>query len=123
MTMKKVTQLNHYEILNLEPTATRIDIQNAYSRLCKTYQADSLAVYSIISEDEREDMLVRIEEAYSTLSDEVRRREYDNSLGLNTFDVVQDHVEKEPIFEGTKIIKGLVLATTNPLICVFDKGF
>lgn len=80
--MKRVTQLNHYEILDLKPTATKSDIQQSFSRLRKTYETDSLAVYSILSEDEREDMMARIEEAYRILIDEEKRYNYDQSLGL-----------------------------------------
>ena len=80
--MKRVTQLNHYEILDLKPTATKSEIQQSFSRLRKTYETDSLAVYSILSEDEREDMMARIEEAYRILIDEEKRYNYDQSLGL-----------------------------------------
>lgn len=81
--MKRVTQLNHYEILDLKPTASKAEVQQAFSRLRKTYDADSLAVYSILNEEEREDMMARVEEAYRTLIDDERRHNYDQSLGLN----------------------------------------
>lgn len=105
MVMKKVTQLNLYEILNLEPTATKADIQHAYSRLWKTYQPDSLAVYSVISGDEREYTLSRIEAAYNTLIDEMRRNEYDRSIGVSNFDVAQKPEKSESVFEPVKTFK------------------
>jgi DnaJ-class molecular chaperone len=83
--MKRVTQLNHYELLDLEPTASKEEIQQSFSRLRKTYDTDSLAVYSILSEEEREHMAARIEEAYKTLIDKEKRMEYDNSIGINAF--------------------------------------
>ncbi len=88
--MKKVTQLNHYEVLDLEPTATKSDIQQSFSRLRKTYETDSLAVYSILTEDEREYMVARIEEAYKTLIDEEKRQRYNHSLGIETFEVQEN---------------------------------
>ncbi|MGA1842003.1 MAG: helix-turn-helix domain-containing protein [bacterium] len=82
--MKKVTQLNHYELLDLEPTASKEEIQQSFAKLRKTYETDSLAVYSILSEEEREYMAERLEEAYKTLIDKEKRIKYDNSIGINT---------------------------------------
>jgi len=93
--MKRVTQLNHYEILDLKPTATKSEIQQSFSRLRKTYEADSLAVYSILSEDEREDMLARIEDAYRILIDEEKRYDYDQSLGINALEEQGDSVSEK----------------------------
>ena len=81
--MKRVTQLNHYEILDLKPTASKAEVQQAFSRLRKTYDADSLAVYSILNEEEREDMMARVEDAYRTLIDDAKRHSYDQSLGID----------------------------------------
>jgi len=92
--MKRVTQLNHYEILDLKPTATKSEIQQSFSRLRKTYEADSLAVYSILTEDEREDMMARIEDAYRILIDEEKRYNYDQSLGFQALEE-QEEVASE----------------------------
>lgn len=88
--MKRITQLNHYEVLDLEPTASNEEIQQSFARLRKTYDTDSLAVYSILSEEEREYMATRIEEAYKTLIDKKKRTEYDNSIGINAFNAKKD---------------------------------
>jgi len=82
LAMKRVTQLNHYEILDLKPTASKAEVQQAFSRLRKTYDADSLAVYSILNDEEREYMMDRVEEAYRTLIDDEKRHNYDQSLGV-----------------------------------------
>ena len=47
-----------------------------------TYNKDSVALYTLISSDEREDMLRKIEEAYEVLSSTERRKEYDRHHGL-----------------------------------------
>ncbi|MGA1791295.1 MAG: helix-turn-helix domain-containing protein [bacterium] len=100
--MKRVTQLNHYEILDLKPTATKSEIQQSFSRLRKTYEADSLAVYSILSEDEREDMMARIEDAYRILIDEEKRYNYDQSLGLQTLEEQEEAASEKFISKKSR---------------------
>lgn len=93
--MKKVTQLNHYELLDLEPTASKEEIQQSFSKLRRTYENDSLALYSILSEEERVFMAERLEEAYKTLIDKEKRTKYDSSIGVNAHNPKKD----------TKIVK------------------
>ncbi len=109
--MKRVTQLNHYEVLDLEPTASNEEIQLSFARLRKTYDTDSLAVYSILSEEEREYMAARIEEAYKTLIDKEKRDEYDNSIGINSFNAKK----------GTKILKFVSAKTEKNQLNIEDK--
>jgi DnaJ-class molecular chaperone len=90
--MKKVTELNHYEILDLKPSATKAEIQQSFNKLRKTYEADSLAIYSIISEEEREYMMARIQEAFEILIDEEKRQVYDRSIGVYAFNT-KKHAE------------------------------
>ena len=93
--MKRITQLNYYEVLDLEPTASNEEIQQSFARLRKTYDTDSLAIYSILSEEEREYMAARIEEAYNTLINKEKRIEYDSSIGIGSSNSKKD----------TKIVK------------------
>ncbi|RMH61631.1 MAG: hypothetical protein D6678_03360 [Zetaproteobacteria bacterium] len=58
----------HYEILGIDPTAKRANIILAYRRAKQTFAEDSLAIYALFSEQERQRMLARIEEAYAALS-------------------------------------------------------
>ena len=69
--------LNHYHVLNIEPTASRIEIREAYLRMKSTYSSGSAALYSLIGEDEARGQLQRVEEAYRILGDEHNRREFD----------------------------------------------
>ena len=70
-------ELDFYELLNVDRNASAQEIERAYE-LCKsTYQPESIAHYSLISEAERKSLLERIERAYSTLKDPKKRREYD----------------------------------------------
>jgi len=71
-----------YQILNVAPDATRLEIRESFLRLKKTYTAGNAALYSLISEDESNDALARLEEAFRSLNDSVTRRDYDLSMGF-----------------------------------------
>ncbi len=71
---------NFYEILEIQKDATEKSIDRAYRIARATYQPASPATYSIFSDDENADILRRIEEAYTILSDARLRREYDARL-------------------------------------------
>ena len=80
--MKKVQDMNYYELLNIEPIASNEEIQRAYYLACQTYQPDSLATYSVLSETERAKMMKKIEKAYQTLMDECEREKYNRRIGI-----------------------------------------
>jgi curved DNA-binding protein CbpA len=71
-----------YDTLDISPNATAHEVREAYVRTKSTYTKDSLALYTIISPEEREEVLKTIEEAYLILSNHEKRREYDRSFGL-----------------------------------------
>ena len=59
--------MNYYELLNVTRNASLQEIERAYE-LCKiTYQTDSIAYYSLLSEEDRKQVLNRIEQAFETL--------------------------------------------------------
>ena len=72
----------HYEILNIEPHATRLEIREAYLRLKSAYDSGSAALYSLIPDEEARVLLHEMETAFQVLSDDVTRRSYDITLGL-----------------------------------------
>lgn len=74
-------EVNYYEVLDLPPDASSREIDEAYRRLKSAYTKDNIALYSLISVEEREQTLQRIDEAYSVLSNTHRRKEYDRSHG------------------------------------------
>ncbi len=77
--MKSIKDQTYYEILEVSPTAKDKEIQRAYEHAKETFQADSLAVYSLFSEEEIKEIQSAIEEAYRVLIDETLRRGYDHS--------------------------------------------
>jgi curved DNA-binding protein CbpA len=77
--MKGIEEQTYYEILELSPSATVKEIQKAYEHAKETFHADSLAVYSLFTEHEINEIQAAIEEAYRVLMDEALRKSYDQS--------------------------------------------
>ena len=51
--MKRLEELNYYELLNLDESADLGDIHQAYLIAVSTYSRDSLASHSILSEEQK----------------------------------------------------------------------
>jgi hypothetical protein len=77
--MKGIEEQTYYEILELSPSATAKEIQKAYEHAKETFDTDSLAVYSLFTEQEINEIQTAIEEAYRVLMDEALRKGYDQS--------------------------------------------
>lgn len=73
--------MNLYEVLGVTRGAADDEIRRAYKRQREIFRSESLPVASVVSEDTLRREQARIEEAYDTLLDSVRRRSYD----LSTF--------------------------------------
>jgi DnaJ-class molecular chaperone len=78
--IKKIEDWNYYELLSVERTASQDEIWEAYQAALTTYQPGSLAVYSLVNEEERTLILERIQEAFQTLRDPKTRKDYDLAL-------------------------------------------
>jgi curved DNA-binding protein CbpA len=78
--MKKFSDLNFYEVLEVPFDASPFAIRQAYKEMFQLYHGDSIASYSFFSREEREDLLAKLDEAYSTLIDEKKRSQYDQLL-------------------------------------------
>lgn len=76
-------QKNYYEILEIPVDASYEEIKQGYKSARNAYSVDSLALYSIMSKEECENILTLIEEAYSIISDPVKRAKYDEARGFN----------------------------------------
>ena len=78
--MKKFEDLSYYEILEIPVEASSYEIREAYKEALSIYNEDSLTTYSLFADDERDKILEKVEEAFLTLIDEVKRADYDRTL-------------------------------------------
>lgn len=78
--MKSFDELNNYEILDIPINASEFEIRQAYKEALSIYDKDSLATYSLFTDDERSNVLKKIEKAFYTLIDEKTRTDYDKML-------------------------------------------
>jgi DnaJ-class molecular chaperone len=92
MALKKIEDMNHYEVLNINKSASQQEIEKAYIASKAAYQRNALAHYNLVSERDREEMVTRIEKAYLILSHPKKRKRYD----LKIFNYKADN--KEPSF-------------------------
>jgi flagellar biosynthesis protein FlhG len=75
---------NHYELLKVSTDATIAEIVNAYHAAKNAFSRDSVASYSLFSNEESVRFLKELETAYLTLSNVDRKREYDRTLSLSS---------------------------------------
>ena len=78
--MKSLKSQNYYEILGVARSASPEDIRNAYELSRHTFQENSLATYSLFTDEENQEILALISRAYETLFNPELRREYDAFL-------------------------------------------
>src|SRR3990172_5379492 len=72
-------RLDYYKILELEENAAVADIKTSYKRLMLKYHPD------VNKAEEAQEKARQINEAYSVLSDETKRRHYDMSRKAPAF--------------------------------------
>lgn len=78
--IKRFTQQNHYEVLDILPDALPMEIHRAYKKAVALYEDNSIASYSFFSAKERREILACIETAYLTLINAEARANYDSRL-------------------------------------------
>lgn len=79
--MKAIAEMTHYEVLEVGTDATPEEVERAYRLARSVYAEDSLAAYSVFSEEDSSALRERVEIAYRVLSDPDQRNAYDRSLG------------------------------------------
>lgn len=74
---KKIEEMDFYEILDVNKSASQQEIRKAYLLGLSAYSQNSMAHYTLVSEEERENMLLRIKKAFEVLGNPDKRKEYD----------------------------------------------
>ena len=69
-----MSKKDYYEVLGVEKTATADEIKKAYRKLAKKYHPDA----NSDNKEEAEKKFKEIAEAYEVLSDDTKRKQYDN---------------------------------------------
>ena len=77
MAPQKTEDLNYYEILNVGLSASQQQIDKAYRIGKSSYSHGSMALYGLADEKERQATIEKIEEAYKTLGNIIKRKKYD----------------------------------------------
>jgi curved DNA-binding protein CbpA len=78
--MQSTGRNNYYEILELPTGAPAHEVIKAYERACVAYSGDNPAIYSVFSNQEADELLIMVEEAYQILSNSAYRAIYDQRL-------------------------------------------
>jgi len=77
---RKIEDMDHYEILNIPIDSTADEIESAFKLARSAYEENALASYSLVSPEERREMLVRLEEAFETLYNFEKKNAYDQTI-------------------------------------------
>jgi len=76
----KFVSQNYYEILDVDPSATEDEVKRSYRLVRRSFEPESMAIYSLYSPEETEAIGAKIDEAFGILTNRDRRRAYDKYL-------------------------------------------
>jgi len=82
--LRRLSERDHYEVLEVGYDASPEEIQNAYEEAREMYTHDALVSGSILSDQERRRTYECITAAYQTLIAEDSRRIYDEMIGVRS---------------------------------------
>lgn len=76
---------NHYTLLGLHPSASIVEIRRAYRELSKRYHPDTTDLAAQVATEK----FHQLNEAYATLSNPDRRKNYDQKVGYSRLYVIK----------------------------------
>lgn len=76
--------VDHYAVLELEPSASSDDVLQAYDRLRQLFAEDAVATYALFGDSESAEQRKRLERAYEVLSNDSLRQDYHARKGIQT---------------------------------------
>ena len=89
---------NYYQILEVQKTASLLEIRYAYEGKLEETQLEAFAAYSLLPEEETEEKLLHFSQAFVTLANPVARAKYDDELQQSMVSAeMQPVTEKEQI--------------------------
>ncbi len=102
--MSKKELEKYFEILEISPDATIMEIRNAYNRLKKLYSTDSVVISPIadeFSKKEREEILEQVEKAFKKLMESLKGERHGSSPFPTGFLSSDDDPSAEKTEEGS----------------------
>jgi curved DNA-binding protein CbpA len=96
---KDYAKMTYYEILEIDTSATDLEIQTAFESARRSFLDDAVGIYTLFTREELEEVRQKIREAYETLSHPESRKAYDRALGLPIHEDMEAPVEV--VEEGT----------------------
>ncbi|GGI86735.1 J domain-containing protein [Legionella impletisoli] len=98
--------MNHYEVLGVRQGASPEDIRKAYKKLALQYHPDRLAGKPQKEIDEATERFKHVQSAYEVLSDDEKRRLYDQELANPRVDLSRYNLkERHGLWEAAKAYK------------------
>jgi len=113
--VKPLSELDHYETLEIPPEASPEDVERAYRMACATYADGSLAGHSVFEDGDVDVLRERIEIAYRTLSRSDSRAAYDAELSARDDEPEPEIVASDPAAAATAVAPPELAVTPSEL--------
>lgn len=108
---------NYYQILEVQKTASLVEIRYAYEGKLEETQLEAFAAYSLLPEEETEEKLLQFSQAFMTLANPVARAKYDDELLQGRVSVeMQPVTKKEHLTKVKKSVRGKTKTVHLPLL-------
>jgi len=92
---------NYYQILAIPSTASLVEIRKAYEEQLEAVHLEAISAYSLFPEEQTEQKLLQIGQAFVTLANPIARAKYDDEIRLTIDSEQQTDFQQEsaPISE------------------------